>query len=178
VPSPLLPPCSTRLRASLLAWATLLCTAFAATAAHALDAGQPAPALSLPARDGGTLSLPNGRAKLTYVDFWASWCGPCRQSFPWLNQMQARYGAKGLRIVGVNLDAKTVDAERFLKEVPASFEIAFDPQGGSGRAYALKGMPSAVLLGPDGRVIALHQGFRAGDGEALENLIKAHLIQP
>lgn len=179
MPSPLLPPCSTfRLRALLLASATLLCTAFATRPAHAVDAGQPAPALSLQARDGSTLTLPNGRAKLTYVDFWASWCGPCRQSFPWLNQMQARYGTKGLRIVGVNLDAKTIDAERFLKEVPASFEIAFDPQGNSGRAYALKGMPSAALLGPDGRVIALHQGFRAGDGEALENLIKTHLIQP
>jgi len=124
------------------------------------------------------LAVPDSQARLTYVDFWASWCGPCRQSFPWLNQMQARYGAKGLRVVGINLDAKTADAERFLKEVPASFEIAFDPQGSTGRAYGLRGMPSAVLLGPDGRVIETHQGFRSGDADALETLIKNHLSQP
>lgn len=156
----------------------LLCAAFAAGPALAVDVGQPAPALNLPAATGRTLAVPDGRARLTYVDFWASWCGPCRQSFPWLNQMQARYGAKGLRVVGVNLDTTTADAERFLKDVPASFEIAFDPKGASGRAYALKGMPSSVLLGPDGKVIATHQGFRAGDEEQLENLIKTHLSQP
>jgi thiol-disulfide isomerase/thioredoxin len=143
--------------------------------AQALEAGQPAPALTLPAVGGAALSVPDAHAKLTYIDFWASWCGPCRQSFPWLNQMQARYGAKGLRVVGVNLDAKTADAERFLKEVPARFEIAFDPKGASGHAYGLKGMPSAVLLGADGRVIEMHQGFRSGDADALETLIKNHL---
>jgi thiol-disulfide isomerase/thioredoxin len=150
----------------------------AAAPVRAIEAGQPAPSLTLPARSGSTLAVPDARARLTYIDFWASWCGPCRQSFPWLNQMQARYGAKGLRVVGVNLDAKTADAERFLKDVPATFEIAFDPQGGSGRAYALKGMPSAVLLGADGKVIETHQGFRAGDADALEALIRNHLEQP
>lgn len=143
-----------------------------------MDTGQSAPALKLAARGGNTVVVPDGQARLTYVDFWASWCGPCRQSFPWLNQMQTRYGAKGLRVVGINLDAKTADAERFLNEVPASFEIAFDPLGASGRAYALKGMPSAVLLGPDGKVIETHQGFRASDADTLEALIKRHLSQP
>lgn len=152
--------------------------AFAAVPVHALETGGSAPSLNLPARGGSSLAVPDARARLTYVDFWASWCGPCRQSFPWLNQMQARYGAKGLRVVGINLDAKTADAERFLKEVPATFEIAFDPQGISGRTYALKGMPSAVLLGADGKVIETHQGFRAGDADALEALIRNHLNQP
>lgn len=152
--------------------------AFAAVPAPALETGGSAPSLNLPARGGSSLAVPDARARLTYVDFWASWCGPCRQSFPWLNQMQARYGAKGLRVVGINLDAKTADAERFLKEVPATFEIAFDPQGISGRTYALKGMPSAVLLGADGKVIETHQGFRAGDADALEALIRNHLNQP
>jgi cytochrome c biogenesis protein CcmG/thiol:disulfide interchange protein DsbE len=145
---------------------------------QAIEPGQPAPALTLPARNGDAVAVPDGRARLTYVDFWASWCGPCRQSFPWLNTMQARYAAKGLRIVGVNLDAKPADAERFLGEVPAQFEIVLDPKGSSARSWALKGMPSAALLGADGRVIAVHQGFRAGDGEALEALIKTHLNTP
>ncbi|HSW04329.1 TlpA family protein disulfide reductase [Aquabacterium sp.] len=149
-----------------------------AGAASAIEVGEAAPALSLPKRDGAAVALPDGRARLTYVDFWASWCGPCRQSFPWLNAMQARYGAKGLRVVGVNLDTKLADAERFLGEVPAQFEIVLDPQGASARRYALKGMPSAALLAADGRVIAVHRGFRGNDGEALEALIKTHLNTP
>lgn len=146
--------------------------------AWAVAPGDAAPALQLPGRVGAQVQVPDKRAKLTYVDFWASWCGPCRQSFPWLNQMQSRYGAQGLRVVGVNLDAKTADAEQFLKAQPAQFEVAFDPQGASGRSYALKGMPSSVLLGSDGRVLAVHSGFRAGDGERLEALIKTHLGKP
>jgi len=149
-----------------------------AVPAHALETGTIAPTLSLPQRDGSSLHMPDGRARLTYVDFWASWCGPCRQSFPWLNRMQARYAAQGLRVVGINLDAKTADAERFLQEVPAQFEIALDPQAQSAKRYALKGMPSAALLAADGRVIAVHQGFRPGDAEALEALIKSHLDKP
>lgn len=160
---------------------TLALTALLAAAlpAQALDVGAPAPAVNLPAQGSGArIALPDNKARLTYVDFWASWCGPCRKSFPWMNQMQARYGAKGLRIVAINVDAKTADAERFLQEMPARFEIALDPQADSAKRYELKGMPTSLLIDATGRIVAVHQGFRDGDGEALETLIQTQLNRP
>ncbi|MDX1802514.1 MAG: TlpA disulfide reductase family protein, partial [Alcanivorax sp.] len=100
-----------------------------------------------------------GDAKVIYVDFWASWCGPCRRSFPWLNEMQKRYGDRGFTVVGVNLDPKRDDANRFLAAYPASFPLVFDPDGAYAEKYSLKGMPSAVLLNADGKVLARHVGF-------------------
>jgi cytochrome c biogenesis protein CcmG, thiol:disulfide interchange protein DsbE len=144
--------------------------------ALALEPGQPAPALEL---SGATapVGLSRLKGKVVYVDFWASWCGPCRQSFPWMNEMQAKYGPRGLQIVGVNVDAKRADADQFLATTPASFLVAFDPQGDSPRRFEVKGMPSSVLVGPDGKVIRVHNGFRADERKQLEEAIVAALAQ-
>lgn len=155
-----------------------LLLASACASAYAITPGELAPVLNLPAREGNPVIVPDKKAKLTYVDFWASWCGPCRQSFPWLNRMNAQYASKGLRIVGVNLDANRADADKFLAEFPAQFEVVFDTRGTSGKAYTVRGMPSAVLLGPDGKVLAVHQGFRSGDAATLEAQIKSALGKP
>lgn len=157
-----------------LRMAVLLAAAFGAAGASALDKGAAAPGFDLPGRDGA-VQLAKLQGKVVYVDFWASWCGPCRQSFPWMNEMQARYGARGLQIVGVNLDAKADDARKFLAETPARFQIAFDPAGATPRAYGIKGMPSSVLVGPDGRVLFQHAGFKEADRAALEQAIQAAL---
>lgn len=145
-----------------------------AASAHALEPGQPAPALELPG-----LSAPVGlsklKGKLVYVDFWVSWCGPCKQSFPWMNEMQAKYGPRGLQILAVNVDAKRSDADQFLTGTPANFLVAFDPAGDSPRRYEVKGMPSSVLVGPDGKVLHVHHGFRADERKALEDAIVAAL---
>lgn len=100
-------------------------------------------------------------AKVIYLDFWASWCVPCRQSFPWLNEMQAKYAAQGLQIVGINVDRRHADAERFLAEHAAQFPLVMDPAGSLAGKYQLQGMPSAVLIGPDGKELQRHIGFRA-----------------
>ena len=155
--------------------AIVLAAALAATGASALDKGIPAPQFELPGKDGGAVQLAKLQGRLVYVDFWASWCGPCRQSFPWMNEMQARYGARGLQVVGVNLDAKSDDARRFLSETPARFTIAFDPAGATPRAYGIKGMPSSVLIGPDGKVLYEHAGFKETDRTALEQVIQKAL---
>jgi cytochrome c biogenesis protein CcmG/thiol:disulfide interchange protein DsbE len=142
--------------------------------AFALDKGAVAPPFDLPGTDG-TVQLAQFHGKLVYVDFWASWCGPCRQSFPWMNEMQARYGARGFQVIAVNLDANREDAHRFLAETPAHFLVAFDQPGATPRAYGIKGMPSSVLVGPDGRVLFEHAGFRDVDRGALEQTIRAGL---
>lgn len=144
------------------------------TATWALEPGQVAPALELSGL-GAPVNLAQLKGKVVFVDFWASWCGPCKQSFPWLNDMQAKYAARGLQIVGVNVDAKRADADKFLAEVPANFRVAFDAQGDTPRRYQIKGMPSSVLVGPDGRVIKVHSGFRADERTELEAAIVAAL---
>ncbi|MFL6664296.1 MAG: TlpA family protein disulfide reductase [Rhizobacter sp.] len=145
------------------------------TPAAALDAGEPAPAVKLPGLRGTPVDLADFKGKLTYVDFWASWCGPCRQSFPWMNEMQAKYAARGLQVVGINLDRKRDDAERFLAELPATFTIAFDAAGDSAKRFGVKGMPTSVLVGPDGKVLYMHTGFRNEERAQLEGRIAAAL---
>ncbi|MBC3918166.1 TlpA family protein disulfide reductase [Undibacterium sp. CY18W] len=144
------------------------------SSAMALDKGSAAPAFDLSGAEGN-VSLSKYQGKLVYLDFWASWCGPCRQSFPWMNELQAKYGSQGLQIIGVNLDQKNEDARQFLVTTPARFVVAFDPAGTTPRSYGVKGMPSSVLIGPDGKILFEHAGFKDADKSALEAKIKSSL---
>lgn len=112
---------------------------------------------------------------VTYIDFWASWCAPCAESFPWLNQMQARYAAKGLRIVGVGLDTQDTKAERFLKEHPAQFKILRDVAGSLAEQYGVEGMPYAVLIDANGKVLHRHSGYHPAQADEYEHAIQAAL---
>jgi thiol-disulfide isomerase/thioredoxin len=157
--------------------AGLACTlAFlsASLPAQAIEQGANAPEFDVSGTNGN-VKLSALRGKLVYLDFWASWCGPCKRSFPWMNEMQKRYGAQGLQVVAVNLDAKHGDALDFLAATPATFTVGFDPAAGVARSYGVKGMPSSLLIGPDGRVIALHEGFNDNDRTELEGRIRANL---
>lgn len=145
-----------------------------ASSAMALDKGSAAPVFDLKGVEGN-INLAKYQGKLVYLDFWASWCGPCRQSFPWMNELQSKYGAQGLQIIGVNLDQKNEDARQFLTTTPARFLVAFDPAGATPRSYGVKGMPSSVLIGPDGKIIFEHAGFKETDRAALEEKIKSSL---
>jgi len=159
---------------SPIAASTALFVCLAAPPAHALDVGQSVPDFDLP---GATVAprLTALKGKVVYVDFWASWCGPCRQSFPWMNDMHQKYGAQGLQIVAVNVDAKRGDADQFLNEVPARFALAFDPKGDVARRVGVKAMPTALLIGADGKIVRVHQGFREQDRAELEALLVAAL---
>ena len=114
------------------------------------------------------LDLARWRGKVVLVDFWASWCVPCRQSFPWLNEMQAKYGARGLVVIGVNVDRERAEAERFLQQTPADFPILYDPEGSLAARYEVPGMPSSYVFGPDGELVARHIGFRKAAREERE----------
>lgn len=136
--------------------------------------GAQAPGFELPG-EGGAVSLATYRGKLVYVDFWASWCGPCRKSFPWMSALQQRYGAHGLQVVAINLDTKRDDAAAFLAHTPAGFTVAYDAAGGTARAYGVKGMPSSALIARDGTLLWLHTGFNQADQPVLDAQIKAAL---
>jgi thiol-disulfide isomerase/thioredoxin len=141
--------------------------------ALAADVGAPAPAFTLQGMDGAPLSLAQFKGKTVYLDFWASWCGPCRKSFPWMNAMQERYGGSRFAVVAVNVDADAKLGREFIAAHPAAFAVAFDPAGATPQAYRIKGMPSSVLVGPDGRVLAVHTGFSEPQLAEREQAIRA-----
>ena len=111
------------------------------------------------------------RGKVVVVDFWASWCVPCRRSFPWLNQMHEKYADDGLVIVGVNMDASDTDAQTFLAEFPALFQIINDPDGDLAREYDVIAMPSSYVIDRDGKQVARHLGFKVKRQEEYEALL-------
>ena len=141
-----------------------------ATPVFAVQVGETLPGRWLESAQGPQ-PLVAGRAKLTYVDFWASWCGPCKQSFPWMNEIHGRFAGKGLRILAVNVDAKREDADRFLAGNPAQFSIAFDRDGVFAKSVDVKTMPTSMLLDANGKVLYVHRGFTAKDREPLEEAI-------
>ena len=148
-----------RLRARLAGFTLLICLA-SITPAHGTDA----------------IDLDRFRGRIVVVDFWASWCAPCRRSFPWLNELQARYRDRGLVIIGVNVDRDRVDAENFLRDTPARFEIVYDPRGALAAKYELPGMPTSLVFGPTGELIARHVGFRDSMREERERELKDLLV--
>lgn len=145
-----------------------------AAVAGAVEVGKGAPDFELPGT-AGPIKLSQFKGKTVYLDFWASWCGPCKQSFPWMNEIQSRWKQQGLQVVGINVDQKTDDAQAFLKTTPADFTVAFDAQGKMPREYAIKGMPTSLLIAPDGRVLYVHTGFHASDKSDLEKQIRQAL---
>jgi thiol-disulfide isomerase/thioredoxin len=99
------------------------------------------------------------KGQVVYLDFWASWCKPCRKSFPWMNQMQNKYAGKGLQIIAINLDTEEALAKAFLDKVPAQIPIVYDPEGKIASDYQLLGMPSSYLIDKKGKIRFAHKGF-------------------
>jgi thiol-disulfide isomerase/thioredoxin len=158
-----------------IVFATLLLLGLPLTT-HAKASGAPprsatAPHFVLPTRDG-SVALDSLRAKVVLIDFWASWCEPCRRSFPWLESMHERYSGKGLAIVAINLDKTRDPAFAFLEKYPARFTVAFDPDGKTAEAFKVKGMPSSFVLGPTGAILHAHSGFDPKKTGAIETLIQ------
>lgn len=144
----------------------------------AAEVGKPAPLFELSSADGAATALEQLRGQVVYLDFWASWCGPCRQSFPWMAELHRRHAPQGLAVVAVNLDSRMADAQAFLKSVPVPFKIVYDAQGKTPREYAIKAMPTSLLIGRDGRIRLIHAGFRSSDTAALEAAIAQALKEP
>ncbi len=161
-----MPACLQVARAALLALAAML-----ASGAHAVDVGQPAPDVDLPGTPVAA-KLADLRGRYVYVDFWASWCGPCKLSFPWMAALQARYQPTELTVLTINLDKQRRDADRFVQQNPAAFAVAYDPAGESAKRFAIKTMPSSYLIGPDGQVLWAHRGFTLDERAELDRQIE------
>ena len=116
--------------------------------------------LLVPAPAGAAgLNLAAYKGKVVYLDFWASWCNPCRQSFPWMNDLQQTYGPQGLVVIAVNVDHERDAAQQFLQRYGAQFKIVYDPDGHIASTYNFRDMPTSYLIGRDGTVHYVHAGF-------------------
>lgn len=157
----------------LILLAALLAVAFPTQAA---GTGDPAPDFRIQGPNAEEpFRLSDLRGRVVYVDFWASWCDPCRQSFPWMNKLYHRYADKGLVVVAVNLDESRAQARRFLDQVPADFPVVLDPEGTLAGKFGVEAMPSSYLVGPNGRILHRELGFRLGERERLERLVSQAL---
>ena len=114
------------------------------------------------------LDLDQYRGQVVYVDFWASWCIPCKKSFPWMNEMHKKYKDQGLKIIAVNVDEESTDADKFLAGTPAEFEILRDPEGILAKQYKLVGMPTSLLFDTQGKLVSRHVGFKKSKIESYE----------
>ncbi|MGB5331889.1 MAG: TlpA disulfide reductase family protein [Woeseiaceae bacterium] len=126
---------------------------------------------------GANLDLSEYRGKVVVLDFWASWCVPCRRSFPWLNSMNDKYAKDGLVIIGINVDTETKSAADFLQKYPARFKINYDSDGILATKYGVQGMPSSIVIGRDGQTSARHLGFKVRRQNEYEAAIVAALQQ-
>ena len=152
--------------------ALLLATAGPAAAADGADA---APPFSLASRAGGQVSLADLKGQVVMINFWASWCGPCRQEFPALDQIYAKYKPMGFTLVAINVESEKADAEKFLSATPASFPILFDPDNTVSGKYGVSAMPTTVLIDRQGRVRWQHRAYKPGDEAKYIEQIRAAL---
>jgi thiol-disulfide isomerase/thioredoxin len=113
--------------------------------------------------------------KVVYVDFWASWCVPCRASFPWMASLMDRYGEKGLQVVTINVDKDAAAAQKFLKDTNASLPVVYDPAGKFAKLYDLQAMPTSFLYARDGSLKLRKEGFNPKETESVEQTIRALL---
>ena len=139
------------------------------------SAGAPAasaPDFSLPARAGGKVQLSELKGEVVMINFWASWCGPCRQEMPLLEQIQEKYQPLGFTLLGVNVEPDSAEAEKFLKNVQVSFPILFDRENSVSSRFGVEAMPSSVLIDREGNVRHVHRGYKPGDEAVYADLIR------
>lgn len=143
--------------------------------ANVTFAGAAAPNLSLKTLDNASVKISDLKGDVVYVDFWATWCPPCRKSFPWMEEMHQKYKDLGFKVVAVSLDTKRAVIDQFLEKMTTHFTIAHDPSGESANAFKVKGMPSSYLIDRKGNIHLTHMGFKSSDKSKLESEIKSLL---
>jgi thiol-disulfide isomerase/thioredoxin len=139
---------------------------------NAEDASGPAPDFTLTSRDGRAVSLSDLKGQVVMINFWATWCGPCRKEMPLLEQLYQRYERLGFTLLGVNVEEDRNDAEIFLKDTPVTFPILFDPANSVSKLYDVSAMPSTVLVDRAGNVRFLHHGYQDGYEDAYQDQIR------
>jgi peroxiredoxin len=134
--------------------------------------GEESPDFTLKSRDGGNIKLSEQRGNIVLVNFWASWCGPCRQELPAFEALYQEYQDLGVEILAVNVDDEAEKAKVLLQDIEVSFPVLFDTSGEVSQLYDVSAMPTTVIVDRDGNVRLLHPGYRKGDEKKYEKAIK------
>ena len=137
--------------------------------------GGPAPDFTLSAKSGGQVSLSDLEGQVVMVNFWATWCGPCRKEMPHLEALHRRYADLGFTLLGVNVEEDSSGADRFLAETPVSFPILFDPRSQVSKLYDVIAMPSTVLIDREGNMRFIHHGYKPGYESEYQTQVRALL---
>ncbi|MFZ5724325.1 MAG: peroxiredoxin family protein [Pseudomonadota bacterium] len=161
--------------ASLLAALLLAGAAVSATAADVT--GKPAPDFTLKATSGKNVRLAEKRGDVVMINFWATWCGPCRQEMPHLEKLHGKYKDLGFTLLGVNVESDTTGMAKFLKDVPVSFAILNDGANRVAKLYGVDGMPSTVIVDRNGTVRFVHRGYKPGYEQKYEQQIKQLVME-
>ncbi|NOU20170.1 MAG: TlpA family protein disulfide reductase [Methyloglobulus sp.] len=141
--------------------------------AFAVEAGGTMPTCNVsPIGESQSTDLSQYKGQVIYVDFWASWCGPCAKSFPFLNEMHEQLKGQGLQIVGVNLDENPDEAKAFLAKYPASFTVVADVSKQCAKDFQVKAMPSSYIIDRKGVVHHVHLGFRPGEAKEVRMIVE------
>jgi peroxiredoxin len=144
-------------------------TAFAAGG----DSAGPAPAFMLTTLAGQTSGLSAYKGQVVMVNFWATWCGPCQQEMPLLDQMYKKYKPAGFTLIGVNVDKETPPVKQLLERKPVSFPVLLDPANQVSKAYHVDEMPSSVIIDRKGQIRYIHRGYKPGDENDYQDRIRA-----
>ena len=158
-------------RNSILGALTL--TAVLALPGVALAGTGTAPDFQLASAGGKDVSLAQYRGQVVMINFWATWCGPCRSEMPVLEQLNRKYKPLGFTLLGVNVEPDSAGAVDWLKATPVTFPILFDTDSKVSKLYAVAGMPSTVILDRKGTVRYLHRGYKPGDENEYLDQIRA-----
>ena len=150
-----------------------LALAFGGVATAAAVPGSPAPALVLAAREGGNVNLADLKGQVVMINFWATWCGPCRQEMPLLAQLHTKYEPLGFTLLGVNVEPDSAAAVDWLKGVPVQFPILFDTDSAVAGRFGVEGMPSTVFVDRKGQVRYVHRGYKPGDEAKYADMIRS-----
>ncbi|WP_231759155.1 TlpA family protein disulfide reductase [Microbulbifer elongatus] len=149
-----------------------LCTSAALLVGAPAIAKVPASDFTLASLKDGNLKLSEQRGEVIMLNFWASWCGPCREEMPLLNDLHARYEPVGFQVWGVNVDANPQDAQAMLNKIPVDFPVLFDSKSDVSKLFGVEAMPSSVFIDRDGNVRYVHKGYRTGDEAEYKKIIK------
>jgi len=139
-----------------------LCLGVFSLAAQAEALKGVAPDFTLKSNQGKNLRLEEYRGQVVMLNFWASWCGPCRQEMPLMENIYNKYQDLGFTILAVNVDEDSADADRFLKSVPVSFPVLYDNDSKVSEMFSVDAMPTTVMIDRDGNKRFIHRGYKAG----------------